>query len=88
MSTYDKLIKQATKPKPGAPKPKYIDPIIASSFSQDGSLQDICRALGGRLRDSSSLVRVPLSLFYPAAAGMYAWGWLTLEGFYRSSSRA
>ncbi|PWN90690.1 ANTH-domain-containing protein [Acaromyces ingoldii] len=56
MSTYDKLIKQATKPKPGAPKPKYIDPIIASSFSQDGSLQDICRALGGRLREPSSLV--------------------------------
>lgn len=56
MSRYEKLIKEATKPKPGAPKAKYIDPIIASSFSQDGSLQDMCRALSSRLNDSSSLV--------------------------------
>lgn len=56
MSRYEKLIKEATKPKPGAPKAKYIDPIIASSFSQDGSLQDMCKALSSRLNDSSSLV--------------------------------
>lgn len=56
MSSYNKLIREATKPKPGAPKPKYIDPIIASSFSSDGSLQDMCRALAQRLSDSSSLV--------------------------------
>ncbi|UZJ56490.1 hypothetical protein CBS101457_005810 [Exobasidium rhododendri] len=56
MSNYEKLIKQATKPKPGAPKAKYIDPIIASSFSQDGSLQEICRAISGRLSDNNSLV--------------------------------
>ncbi|PWN27662.1 ANTH-domain-containing protein [Jaminaea rosea] len=55
-STYNKLVRDATKPKPGAPKPKYIDPILAASFSQDGSLADVCKALSLRLRESSSLV--------------------------------
>lgn len=56
MSSYDKVVKAATKPKAGAPKPKHMDPIIASSFSSDGSLQDITRSLGGRLREPSSIV--------------------------------
>ncbi|PWN21643.1 ANTH-domain-containing protein [Microstroma glucosiphilum] len=54
-STYNKLIKDATKAKPGAPKPKYIDPILASTFSQDGSLADVCRSLALRLRETNSI---------------------------------
>ncbi|PWN48452.1 ANTH-domain-containing protein [Violaceomyces palustris] len=56
MSTYDKVVKSATKPKPGPPKPKYIDPIIATTFSSDGSLQDVCKALGQRLREPNATV--------------------------------
>lgn len=56
MSSYDKVVKGATKPKSGGIKPKYIDPLIATTFSTDGSLQDACRALGSRLRDPSSTV--------------------------------
>lgn len=62
MISYAKLIKEATKPKPGAPKAKYIDPVIASSFTQDGSLQDICRAIAGRLGESNSLVRTLVTI--------------------------
>ncbi len=32
MSSYDKVVKGATKPKSGGIKPKYIDPIIATTF--------------------------------------------------------
>ncbi|PWZ02124.1 ANTH-domain-containing protein [Testicularia cyperi] len=53
MSSYDKVVKGATKPKAGGIKPKYIDPIIATTFATDGSLQDVCRSLGNRLRDSN-----------------------------------
>ena len=63
MSTYDKVVKSATKPKAGGIKPKYIDPIIAATFSTDSSLQDVVRSLSSRLHDSSSIVRgllVPL----------------------------
>ncbi len=56
MSSYDKVVKGATKPKSGGIKPKYIDPIIATTFATDGSLQDVCRALGTRLRDSNATV--------------------------------
>ncbi|PWN46422.1 ANTH-domain-containing protein, partial [Ceraceosorus guamensis] len=56
MSSYDKVVKAATKSKAGAPKPKHMDPIIASSFSSDGSLQDITRSLALRLREPSSIV--------------------------------
>ncbi|TKY86412.1 hypothetical protein EX895_004561 [Sporisorium graminicola] len=56
MSSYDKVIKGATKPKSGGIKPKYIDPIIATTFATDGSLQDVCRALGNRLREPNATV--------------------------------
>ncbi|KAJ1020727.1 hypothetical protein NDA16_004119 [Ustilago loliicola] len=56
MSSYDKVVKGATKPKSGGIKPKYIDPIIATTFATDGSLQDVCRALGNRLREPNATV--------------------------------
>lgn len=35
---------------------QYIDPIIQSTFNNDGSLQEIVKALSVRLRDSNSTV--------------------------------
>jgi hypothetical protein len=55
MSSYDKLLRSATKPKAGAPKAKHIDPLIAASFARDGSLADVLRALAGRLREGSTV---------------------------------
>lgn len=54
--SYDKVVKGATKPKSGGIKPKYIDPILATTFSTDGSLQDVCRAIGYRLREQNPTV--------------------------------
>ena len=55
MSSYDKLLRAATKPKAGAPKAKHIDPLIAASFARDGSLADVLRALAGRLREGRTV---------------------------------
>ncbi|KAH8919528.1 hypothetical protein BT69DRAFT_485273 [Atractiella rhizophila] len=56
MSSWKKIVEGGTKPKNAPPKAKYIDPIVQASFSQDGSLQDICRSLAPKLRDSNSIV--------------------------------
>ncbi|WFD04660.1 hypothetical protein MOBT1_003374 [Malassezia obtusa] len=56
---YDKLVKGATKPKQDLPKPKYIDPILASAYGKDGGLQDVFRSLSYRLQDPNSTVRDP-----------------------------
>lgn len=55
MSSYDKLLRAATKPKAGAPKAKHIDPLIAASFARDGSLEDVLHALAQRLREGSTV---------------------------------
>ncbi|KDE07612.1 hypothetical protein MVLG_02077 [Microbotryum lychnidis-dioicae p1A1 Lamole] len=52
----NKTVALATKPKRAAPKAKYIDPIVQSTFNQDGSIQEIVRALSTRLRDSNTTV--------------------------------
>ncbi|OCF31610.1 ENTH domain-containing protein [Kwoniella heveanensis CBS 569] len=53
---YDKIVKLACKPKNAPPKAKYIDVLIAASFSDDGSLQDIIRSLSLRLREANAVV--------------------------------
>lgn len=56
MSSFEKTIKNACKPKPAPPKSKYLDPIITATYSQDGAVPDICRALSSRLREPNSVV--------------------------------
>ncbi|KDN42076.1 ANTH-domain-containing protein [Tilletiaria anomala UBC 951] len=55
-STYDKIVKSATKPKGSVVKSKYLDPILASTFAQDRSLLEVCRSLGSRLRERDPVV--------------------------------
>lgn len=35
---------------------QYLDPIMAATYSEDGSLRDVCAALAVRLRDPSVVV--------------------------------
>ncbi|GAA5897805.1 uncharacterized protein JCM6883_000824 [Sporobolomyces salmoneus] len=51
-----KIVELATKPKRAAPKAKYIDPIVQSTFNQDGTLQEIVKTLSIRLRDPNTTV--------------------------------
>ncbi|GAA5827379.1 hypothetical protein JCM10212_004398, partial [Sporobolomyces blumeae] len=51
-----KTVELATKPKRAAPKAKYIDPIVQSTFNQDGALQEIVKALSQRIRDPNTTV--------------------------------
>ncbi|KAG8822596.1 hypothetical protein FRC17_009507 [Serendipita sp. 399] len=55
-NNWDKIVKLACKPKSAAPKAKYLDSIIATTYSDDGSLRDVFAALAVRLRDSSNVV--------------------------------
>ena len=36
---------------------KYLDPIIAATYSDDGTLQDVCRALAPKLQETNVIVR-------------------------------
>ncbi|KDR80609.1 hypothetical protein GALMADRAFT_60535 [Galerina marginata CBS 339.88] len=56
MSSYDKVVKLACKPKAAAPKAKYIDPIIAATWSDDGAVHDVCKALSPRIREPNAIV--------------------------------
>lgn len=57
MSTsYDKVVKLACKPKAAPPKPKYLDPIIAATWSEDGAVHDVCKALLPRFREPNAIV--------------------------------
>ncbi|KAF8493258.1 ANTH domain-containing protein [Russula emetica] len=56
MSSFEKVVKNACKPKPAPPKSKYIDPIIAATWSDDGAIHDVCRALAPRFREPNSIV--------------------------------
>ncbi|KAL5536803.1 hypothetical protein ACEPAF_626 [Sanghuangporus sanghuang] len=56
MSSFDKTVKLACKPKAAPPKAKYIDPIIAATYSEDGAVHDVCRALALRLREPNTIV--------------------------------
>jgi len=35
---------------------QYIDPIIAATWSDDGAVHDVCRALGPRIREPNAIV--------------------------------
>ncbi|KAF7983335.1 hypothetical protein HWV62_22291 [Athelia sp. TMB] len=41
MSSYDKVVKLACKPKAAPPKPKYLDTILAATWSEDGAVHDV-----------------------------------------------
>ncbi|EIN09626.1 ANTH-domain-containing protein [Punctularia strigosozonata HHB-11173 SS5] len=56
MSHFDKIVKLACKPKAAPPKAKYIDPILAGTYSEDGTVGDICRALQPRFREPNAIV--------------------------------
>src|SRR5271154_6704252 len=74
MSSYDKVVKLACKPKAAPPKAKvsfalspftlslilfqYIDPIIAATWSEDGAIHDVCKALSPRIREPNTIVRL------------------------------
>ncbi|KAK0217763.1 ANTH domain-containing protein [Armillaria fumosa] len=73
MSSYDKVVKLACKPKAAPPKAKvhplpplpsivvlifvqYLDPIIAATWSEDGAVHDVCKALSPRFREPNAIV--------------------------------
>ncbi|KAF5316431.1 hypothetical protein D9619_006328 [Psilocybe cf. subviscida] len=56
MSSFDKVVKLACKPKAAPPKAKYIDPIIAATWSDDGAIHDVCKALAPRIREPNAIV--------------------------------
>ncbi|EGN96722.1 hypothetical protein SERLA73DRAFT_75595 [Serpula lacrymans var. lacrymans S7.3] len=56
MSSYDKVVKLACKPKAAPPKAKYLDPIIAATWSEDGAVHDVCRALVPRFREPNAII--------------------------------
>ncbi|KAF8259307.1 ANTH domain-containing protein [Lactarius quietus] len=56
MSSFEKVVKNACKPKPTPPKSKYVDPIIAATWSDDGAIHDVCKALSPRFREPNSIV--------------------------------
>ncbi|KAL0067241.1 hypothetical protein AAF712_005811 [Marasmius tenuissimus] len=56
MSSYDKVVKLACKPKAAPPKAKYLDTIIAATWSEDGAIHDVIKALAPRLREPNAVV--------------------------------
>ncbi|VDB99917.1 unnamed protein product [Peniophora sp. CBMAI 1063] len=56
MSSFEKVVKNACKPKHAPPKAKYLDPIIAATWSDDGAIHDVCRALAPRFREPNATV--------------------------------
>ncbi|KAH7922316.1 ANTH-domain-containing protein [Leucogyrophana mollusca] len=56
MSSFDKVVKLACKPKAAPPKAKYLDPIIAATWSEDGAVHDVCKALAPRLREPNAII--------------------------------
>ncbi|TCD65050.1 hypothetical protein EIP91_003288 [Steccherinum ochraceum] len=55
-SSYEKVVKMACKPKAAPPKTKYMDPIIAATWSEDGAVHDVCKALTPRFREPNAIV--------------------------------
>ncbi|TDL23980.1 ANTH-domain-containing protein [Rickenella mellea] len=56
MSSFDKTVKLACKPKAAPPKAKYLDPIIAATYSEDGAIHDVCKALSPRFREPNAII--------------------------------
>ena len=51
MTSYEKVVKGACKPKAAPPKAKYLDPIIAATWDEGGAIHDVCKALSPRFRE-------------------------------------
>lgn len=56
MSGFDKIIKGACKPKAAPPKSKYVEPLIAATWSDDGAVGDVCKALSPKFREPNAVV--------------------------------
>ncbi|KAI1785676.1 ANTH-domain-containing protein [Ganoderma leucocontextum] len=56
MTSFEKTVKLACKPKAAPPKAKYLDPIIAATWSDDGAVHDVCKALSPRFREPNVIV--------------------------------
>ncbi|KAJ7098730.1 ANTH domain-containing protein [Mycena belliarum] len=56
MSSFDKVVKLACKPKAAPPKAKYLDPLIAATWDEGGAIHDVCKALSVRLREPNAIV--------------------------------
>nr|GAT53584.1 predicted protein [Mycena chlorophos] len=56
--SFEKLVKGATKPKAAPPKAKYLDPIIAATWDEGGSIHDVCKSLSPRFREPNAVVVV------------------------------
>ncbi|KAH9839938.1 ANTH-domain-containing protein [Rhodofomes roseus] len=56
MTSFEKAVKGACKPKPNPPKAKYLDPILAATWSEEGAVHDVCRALIPRFREPNTIV--------------------------------
>ncbi|EJU03522.1 ANTH-domain-containing protein, partial [Dacryopinax primogenitus] len=56
MSSFDKIVRMACKPKAAPPKAKYLDPIVMATYSDDGSVGDIFKALAPRLREPNAVI--------------------------------
>ncbi|RPD58912.1 ANTH-domain-containing protein [Lentinus tigrinus ALCF2SS1-7] len=56
MTSFEKTVKLACKPKAAPPKSKYLDPIIAATWSEDGAVHDVCKALAPRFREPNVIV--------------------------------
>lgn len=55
-TSYDRLVKGATKPKPTLPKEKYVHPILQAAIGSTSDLDDVFWALRGRLNEPNSIV--------------------------------
>ena len=42
---------------------QYVDVLVAATYSDDGSLNDICRSLSLRLRETNGVVRPRITLY-------------------------
>ncbi|KAF7309195.1 ENTH domain-containing protein [Mycena kentingensis (nom. inval.)] len=56
MSSYEKVVKGACKPKAAPPKAKYLDPIIAATWDEGGAVHDVCKALSPKFREPNAVV--------------------------------
>ncbi|TFK51899.1 ANTH-domain-containing protein [Heliocybe sulcata] len=56
MSGFDKIIKGACKPKAAPPKSKYVEPLIAATWSEDGAVGDVCKALSPKFKEPNAIV--------------------------------
>ncbi|KAF8605957.1 ANTH-domain-containing protein [Ceratobasidium sp. AG-I] len=56
MSSFEKVVKLACKPKSAAPKAKYIEPLVAATYADDGSIHDICKALAPRFKEPNAVI--------------------------------